>query len=185
MNKRFQIFLLVLFGLALTVFFYRLIREGEKTCPPVYRATGNGKDMIAFADPSGTKKTYISIDDLIKLEWWIEQGNLDKEIDWDKLAREYIETHPEWQHPAGGVCSCRLESVKEDLKEGVACQDNEIYGYYVAVYIKGGHLPSLHNKFFATEREAQEYVGAFTRTEEGRERIEFMFMDIIYKKEAE
>jgi len=36
----------------------------------------------------------------------------------EKQARDYIMNHPEWQHPAGGICHCRLVSVMELLKEG-------------------------------------------------------------------
>jgi len=35
-----------------------------------------------------------------------------------KQARDYIMKHPEWQHPAGGICQCRLKSVMILLREG-------------------------------------------------------------------
>jgi len=36
----------------------------------------------------------------------------------EKQARDYIMKHPEWQHPAGNTCQCRLESVMRLLREG-------------------------------------------------------------------
>lgn len=46
------------------------------------------------------------------------------EDDLEVRAREYIMTHSEWQHPAGGVCSCRLKTVMDDLRDGRLVEDD-------------------------------------------------------------
>ena len=77
--------------------------------------------MIAFADPQGNKKAYISVTNMVKLARWLEMGGADlSEEELNKRAEEYImsEQGMGWRHPSGGVCFCRKESVKHLMKDG-------------------------------------------------------------------
>lgn len=69
--------------------------EPEYNCPPVYRAIGDGEEMLCFANPKGTIKAYIKLTDLVKLSYWLEQGganldvNMEEKDEKEKLGCEY------------------------------------------------------------------------------------------------